>query len=329
MHMNHIARVDLNLLVALDVLLKEENVSRAAARLGITQSAMSRSLARLRTMFDDELLVRTGRGMRTTRRADELASALPAALADLEALVTAGKAFDPATARRRFVVVAVDYAQVLLLAPLARRLEREAPGVDLYIRQPHEDSERELESRRIDGVIAPPRPSGAGVVWTPLHDDGYTTVVWERHPLRKLTLKTYAELEHVFVAPWGRPGGVVDDVLAGRRLMRRVAVQVPTFLFLPHVLVGTRRIATVPTRVATLLEAHHPLRRLAPPIPIPRFTMSLGWHELHRDDPGHQWLRRSLAELATEATQGALSASWLDRFGARPARIARARGRRG
>lgn len=302
MRLHHIAGVDLNLLVALDALLDEQNVSRAAARLGVTQSAMSRSLARLRTMFDDELLVRTGRGMRMTRRAEELASALPVALAGLEALVSAGRVFDPATARRRFVIAAVDYAQVHLLAPLARRLERDAPGVDLYIRQPHEDSERELESGSIDGVIAPPRPSGAGVVWTPLHDDGYTTIVWDRHPCKRLTTKAYAELDHAFVAPWGRPGGIVDEVLAEHGLTRRVAAQVPTFLVLPHVLVGTRRIATVPTRIASVLQAHHPLRTLAPPIAIPRFTMSLGWHEIHRDDPGHQWFRQSIAALAKRAT---------------------------
>ena len=294
----HISSRDLNLLVTLRALLSEGSVTGAARRLGVTQPAVSRSLARLRATLGDELFVRTSRGLRATQRATDLSGPLVRALAELESLLAASTPFDPRTARRKFRIAAVDYAQVALLAPLAVELEREQSTLDLEIHQPSAQAEHDLETGALDLLIAPRQPSAAGIVWTPLHDDGYTCIVWRDHPCRRLTLRSFAELEHVLVAPRERPGGVVDEVLAGHGLSRRVAVQVPTFLIVPHVLIGTRRIATIPKRMAALLARVHPLRVLAPPVEIPGFTMAQAWHEVHRADPGHVFLRTRLAEAA-------------------------------
>jgi DNA-binding transcriptional LysR family regulator len=155
-----------------------------------------------------------------------------------------------------------------------------------------------LESGEIDLSIAPRRPSGAGIIWSKLLDEDYTSIVWSEHPLRALGPAAFARLPHVLVAPWGQPGGVVDEVLAAGKERRRIAVQVPNFLMLPHLLVGTDRVATVPRRIAALLVAAHPLRALEPPVSVPGFTLHQGWHELHRQDPGHAWLRNRLAETA-------------------------------
>ena len=292
---------DLNLLRALDVLLEEENVTRAASRLHVTQSAISRSLGKLRTLFGDELLLRTGHGMRPTVRALALKPQLRGALTAIERMLAEVPRFDPAVARRRFRIAAVDYAQAVLLAPLVRALAAEAPGIGWELLPSPQASERELESGGLDLSLEPRRPSGAGIVWSRLLDEEYTSLVWREHPLRQLTAAAFARLPHVLVAPWGHPGGVVDDVLAQEATRRRIAVQVPTFLVLPHVLVGTDRIATVPRRMAALLVAAHPLRALETPLRVPGFTLHQGWHEIHRHDPAHAWLRGRIADEARTA----------------------------
>ncbi len=161
----HIWQTDLNLLVALDVLLEERNVTRAADRLGLTQSATSRLLGRLRTVFGDPLFVRTSRGLEPTRRALEIASPLRSALHDVGRLLLERPAFDPKTARRRFRIAAVDYAQSVLLAPLVARMEREAPSIEIELRQPSAQNERDLEAGSLDLLLTPQQPSGPGIVW--------------------------------------------------------------------------------------------------------------------------------------------------------------------
>lgn len=293
----HIRDADLNLLLALDVLLEERSVTNAADRLGLTQSAVSRILGRLRVTFDDPLFVRTSRGLTPTQRALELAGPLRETVAGLERLLLERNSFHPHSAQRRFRISAVDYAQVTLLAPLLARLATEAPFIDVEVRQLSLENERELESGALDLLLMPQQASGPGIVWTPLYRDGYTCIVWKEHSCRRITLSRFAALPHVLVAPRERAGGVVDTVLSQQGCERRVAVQVPTFLSLPYMLVGTERIATIPTRMAAELVRHYPLRVLKPPVEIPGFTMCQAWHEIHRKDPGHRWLRAQVARV--------------------------------
>jgi DNA-binding transcriptional LysR family regulator len=300
MTQTQLASVDLNLLVTLDVLLSEESVTGAARRLRLTQSAVSRSLAKLRELLGDELFVRTGAGMRPTRRAIELAAPLRRTLTELGALLEPRERFDPATTRRTFHIAALDYTQLTLLTPWSARLPELAPAVNLVVRQLSVHSKRDLEAGTLDLYVAPRTRSVAGVVWTHLHDDDYTCVVWEGHASRRLSLTRYAQLEHLLVAPGERPGGIVDRVLAEQGVTRRVSVQIPSFLTVPYMLIGTQRVVTLPRRLARVFVEHHPLRLIEPPIEIPRTAMDIGWHEIHREDPGHMWLRNQLGQLAAE-----------------------------
>lgn len=300
MTQQNITQADLNLLTALNILLEERNVTRAADRLGLTQSAVSRILGRLRATFGDPLFVRTSRGLAPTTRALEIAGPLRQNLDGLERLLLEKAGFDPATARRRFRIAAVDYAQVTLLAPLFRKLSIAAPQLEFEVRQPSLESDRDLDAGVLDLLIMPRQPSAPGIVWTPLYRDGYTCIVWDRNPARSLTPARFAAMEHVLVAPRERAGGIVDVVLEENGLTRRVAVQVPTFLLLPHILIGTQRIATIPIGMAAELARMHPLRIVKPPLQIPGFTMSLGWHEIHRNDAGHRWLREAFGSESTK-----------------------------
>ncbi len=294
----NIGQTDLNLLIALNALLEERNVTRAADRLGLTQSAASRMLGRLRAAFGDPLFVRTSRGLTPTKHALEIAGPLRECLFGLEKLLAEREAFDPRTAQRRFRIAAIDYVQATLLAPLVARLQAHAPRIDFEIRQPSSDSERDLDAGVLDLLLMPQQPSAPGVVWTPLYRDGYTCVVWSRHPARRLTLSSFASLEHVLVAPRERAGGIVDAVLERNGQSRRVAVQASTFLIVPYLLIGTTRIATVPKRMAVELARTQPLKILKAPVEIPGFTMCQAWHEIHRNDPGHRWLREELSRAA-------------------------------
>jgi LysR family transcriptional regulator, nod-box dependent transcriptional activator len=290
----NIRQTDLNLLIGLNMLLEERNVTRAADRLGMTQSAASRMLGRLRATFEDPLFIRTSRGLTPTKRALDIAGPLRDYLFGLEKLLAEGEAFDPKIARRRFRIAAIDYVQATLLAPLVAKLQRQAPLIDFEIRQPSSESERDLDAGALDLLLMPQQPSSPGVIWTPLYRDGYTCLVWSRHPSHRVTLSAFAAMEHVLVAPRERAGGIVDSVLEKNGLSRRVAVQAPTFLIVPYLLIGTTRIVTVPERMAGELVRRYPLRMLKPPVEIPGFTMCQGWHEIHRSDPGHRWLREQL-----------------------------------
>ena len=296
----HLAGIDLNLLVALDALLTEAHVTRAARRVSLTQSAMSRALSRLRVLLDDPLLVRTSQGMRPTPRALALAAPLRRTLEEVEALVYDRPAFVPARARRTFTVAAPDYAKAVLLPPVLAQLAREAPGVDLVLVPPPADLDAALTSGEVELVLGLKQASSAGLVWTPLLADGFACLLRKGHPAlgRPLTVERFAALAHLQVAPGGRPGGALDDALAARGLTRRVALRVPGFLGAAPLVAQSDLVCTLPARLAALGVASHPLVVVRPPLPLSGFRFSQAWHERLRHDPGHAWLRGVFASVA-------------------------------
>ncbi len=304
MRTRHIEQLDLNLLLALDALLVESNVTRAAVRARITQPAMSRALAKLRDAFRDPLLVRTGQGMRATPRAIELAPQLQRLLSDLESLFDEVAPFAPSTAERTFHVATVDYGLAVVLPPLLAALAQRAPGVRVVARDLGADLEASVTEGNVDVVLAPRRSGGAAMVWRPLFEERFVTLARENHPAikgRKLSLATFCALDHVVVTPRGRGTSAVDEALAKVGRQRRIALSVPLFLVAPVAVAGTDLITTAPERIA--LRIGRPLGLVAYPAPvrIPGFTIHCGWHERMRADPGHTWFRGVLAEV-TRAT---------------------------
>ena len=261
---------------------------------------MAAALDLIRATFDDELFVRTGRGMRPTARALALAGPLRRALSEIEGMFEDREAFDPMTAQRTFVIAALDYTLITHLAPWISSLPETAPKLDIVVRQLSPQTKRDLESGAVDLFVSPKLRSAAGVIWTHLADDDYGCLVDENHPVRRLTLARYAKLDHVLVAPGERPGGVVDRALRRQGIARRVSVQVPSFSSVPPLLLGTQRISTIPYRVAEHFASRHPLRLLKPPLDLRPVSLYIGWHELHRKDPGHAWLRNQFIERARE-----------------------------
>lgn len=291
MHSTHLASVDLNLLVAFDVLASERNVTRAAARLGRTQSAMSRTLGRLRDLFEDPLLVRDGHQMHLTPRADALRDPIATMLKTLQTDILAPTTFDPRTARHGFTISTADFVESTLLPLALAHIARAAPGVDIVITDdltPPFNTEIDLKI----GV----NPAGANIRTRPLGEEQFSCLVCEDHAPATWDLATYVALPHVLIAPFGSAGGVVDTALAKRGLSRRVAVRTRNFLTAPHMLPGTPRVLTLPTRIARQATSYLPVTILTPPIPVPTFRLHVMWHERRQHDLAHRWFRTTLVD---------------------------------
>ena len=290
--MTNLRRLDLNLLVTLDVLLSEHNVTRAAQRLHFSQPSISVHLAKLRDVFDDPLLLPGPRGMQPTAKADALREPLRLALAELERVVAPTSPFDPASADQTWRVAAADYAETAAVLPALAEIRREAPGTRLAILQmvPSRIT-KQAEQGEVDLAFHISDGAPGGLHQHELFTERYVLVGRAGHPRlkRRPTLAQFCALEHVIVSTDGGGfHGVTDEALAKLGLTRRVALSVPHFLFVLQVLQNTDLVALLPSR---LVRANPLLRVMEPPLAVPGFGLAMLWHERSHRDPAHQWLR--------------------------------------
>ncbi len=293
--MDNIPRLDLNLLVTLDTLLAERHVTRAAARLHLSQPAVSVQLARLREAFGDPLLIPGPRGMLPTARAEALRGPLREALAGLQAAVAPTAPFDPATADATWTIAASDYSGLAVVVPTLARLRAAAPRTRLAIRESvpqlvarlAEDGEIDLGLQTMDR-IAPAMHAQK------LFDERYVLVARAGHPRlrRKPTLATFCALEHVLVSPDGGGfSGVTDSALAALGRQRRVVLSMPHFIGAVSAVAASDLVAMLPQR---LVAGRADLQAFEPPLDLPGFEMGMFWHERRHRDPGHRWLREQV-----------------------------------
>lgn len=303
----NLARIDLNLLTHLDALLTEKSVTRAAVRVGISQSAMSHNLARLRELFSDSLLTRCGDGMLLTPRAVTLLEPVRLTLMQVEALVLRDQVFDPATAVRTFRFGMPGSMEVLIMPMLLARLRDIAPGIHLQLRSI--DPSRllhDLDVDKLDLAIGH-EPFGQGQF---------------HHKQRKLlvesflclfnaektgvtppiSLDDYVRIPHVLTSlkPEERPHGVVDQALEKLGLRRSVVVTTQRFLTVPFLVAQAPLIVTVGARLARRFAPALGLSISPPPVDLGAVTVSLVWHASYDRDPAHAWLREQVAQLAAE-----------------------------
>lgn len=290
---------DLNLLVALDALLAERNVTRAARRLNLSQPALSAQLARLRDLFGDPLFIPAQRGMVPTPRALELQEPLRRVLDDVRGVLVAGSRFDPAAARTTFRIAASDYTQQAVLLPLA--LAPDTPGLRFAFRTIDAPNlATQMEEGAVDLALMVPETAPERLRMRVLFDERYVAIVRRDHPAigATLDLDTFCALDHVIVSPRG--GGFVgptDAALAAHGRSRRVALSVPGFLIVPEIVARSGMIALVPERLAR--DAAPRVRVFEPPVPVPGFSIAMVWHDRTADDPAQRWLRaRLVAEAA-------------------------------
>lgn len=300
-----LTRIDLNLLVALDALLSERGVTRAAARIGIGQSAMSSSLARLRLLFGDELLTRAPEGMRPTPRALALAEPVRTLLRQVQSLVRRDAVFDPRTVTRTFTIGLPDSAEVLLGPRLLAYLRAEAPGISLLLRSI--DRIRilqELDADRVDLGIGFFTEGQTHHKRRLLYRDNYlcmfnADLVGITPPI---SLEDYVRFPHILTSLKETAHGVVDDALAKRGLSRTLAVTTPRFLAVPFLVRSAPVITTMHARLATFFAGALGLSVSPAPVELEDVAISMLWHASYDDDPAHRWLRATILRL-TEADE--------------------------
>lgn len=299
---NDIRALDLNLLKALDALLDEGSVTRAAQRLSLTQPAVSGMLTRLRDYFGDPLFVRTSHGMVPTLRASELSVPVKQILTDI-AILLKPMQFDPMTAELTYTLVATDYALKAVVVPLIAALKQHAPRIRIAVRSV--DSERmyqQLSRGEVDLALVTPQTTPDDLHGRALYQEEYVCVARSHHPLAAasvMTLEQFCEQEHILVSTEGRFMGVTDEALAELSLTRRVGVSVNSFLVIPDILRSTDMIAVVPSR---MVPVDSDLAIIPLPLNVPGFTKSMAWHERTHRDPAHQWIRALCVEISQHST---------------------------
>ncbi len=299
----HLAKLDLNLLVALDALLSERSVTRAAAVIGISQSAMSHALSRLRATFADELLTRSPDGMRPTPRAMTLLGPMRAALAQIQELTSIESAFDPATADVTFSLGIPDSTEVLLMPKLVAQLQAVAPGVKLILHTT--DRHRileDLDSGRVDlgiGVFDQGQTHHKRRI---LNKESYLCVfnaelVGVTPPI---TLDDYVRLPHLLTSLVESAYGVVDEALAKVGRSRTIAFTSPRFNVMPFVVRQAPVIATMHSRLARFFGESMGLAVSPAPVELPDVSISMIWHASNDHVPGQRWLREMILTLRRE-----------------------------
>ncbi len=305
-------RIDLNLLVALDALTRERSVTKAAERAGVTQSAMSHTLRRLRDLFDDPLLVRGRRGMVLTPRAEALAIPLRSGLVTLARTVAEPEVFAPEHASRTFRIVSPDLFDALVLPTLLQRVGRQAPSIDLAVVPMPKRLTDSLETGDVDLAIYPvlldPKPFDFGtqvdaeLQTRTLFRDTFRCFLRADHPAlaaRRLTLKAFTRLNHILVSPGGEGPGVVDRVLQTQGLQRRIALRVPHFASALEVVAQSDLVLTAPSSLSQCSTASTLASRSAP-IEIPEHAITMIWHPRFTEDPPHRWFRELMLDATNE-----------------------------
>lgn len=293
---NRLRRLDLNLLVTLDMLLTELNVTRAAQRLHYSQPSVSVQLAKLRDVFDDPLLLPGPRGMRPTLRAEQLRAPLRDALEALGCAISPPHAFDPLRADQTWKLAATDYAESTIVLPALRHLRTAAPQCRLaVVEMAPPRFEKQAEQGEIDLAFHTTEGSPETLRRRVLFAERYVLIGRAGHPRfkRRPTVAQFCKLEHAIVSPDGGGfHGVTDETLSRIGLTRRVVLSVPHFLFLVSAVASTDLVAMAPFR---LVSANPALRVVDPPIDVPGYEMCMLWHERVHRDPAHTWLREQIA----------------------------------
>ena len=301
-------RHDLNLLPVFLMLMEERSVTRAAERLGVTQSTLSNALSRLREMMKDQLFVRARHGVQPTPFALELAPVIERALGLIEEAIMDRQDFDPARAERQFTIALTGYVEYVLGPAIVAKLGEVAPGIKLRFRPYANDlAETGVASGAtamvLGRIIDPP----GNLVVQHLMEDSLACIVRADHPDigDSISREQFERLKHVNVLPPGRLRTGVFQALEKEGLKREVAVSVTTFFAVPDMILATDYCGTLPRLICRRL-AHDPRLKVLPtPVDLHAFPVEMAWHVRYRNDPAHRWLRSVIADLVKQASASA------------------------
>ena len=296
-------RFDLNLLYTMRALLRTPSTTRVAEQLGVTQSAVSAALVRLRHVFGDELLVRSGRSMQLTRRAEELSAPLEEIFSKLDALVTE-VAFEPEQLKRNFIVASAEYLLAGVMPPLMGALQKQAPGVSLSCEIATLQMVERVQTGHIDLALVPTgllRRSKVPLSMTPIYADRMVGVAAKGNKIveRGVTVEDYLAMRHVTyraASAGDGPASATDKFLQANNLELDVALEVSSFAIIPSALSGSEMIATIPSRILSFIPERKNLMTFEVPFENPEFEVSMAWSPLADNDVEHRWFRELVQE---------------------------------
>lgn len=291
--------MDLNLLVALDALLEEQSVLRAAKRMHLSAPAMSRTLSRIRDAVGDPILVRAGRELVPTPRAAELRPRVRSIVAEATAVLRDGAALDVARLRRSFVIRSSDVIVGILGNQLLAALRSEAPGVSIIFVPEGEEDVAALREGRVDLDIGAIGEMAPEIRVQALLKDRIVGMVRSAHPLAsgKVTLKRFVEHAHIGVSRKGKVWGPIDAALKEKGLARTTAVVVPGLYAALFLIAGSDLVGAMPSLMADNVAAGLDLTSFPLPVATPPVTLSQAWHPRFDADPAHRWMRERVREV--------------------------------
>ncbi len=292
--------LDLNLLVVFNQLLMDRSVSAAADKLGLSQPAVSNALRRLRNLLNDELFLRTTRGMEPTPYAQQLAEPIAYALSTIQTTLSQRTSFSPATSTRRFTLAVTDLGEIEFLPSLMDRLQEVAPGVTVStVRNNAESLRDDMEAGNVDLAIGLIPQLKSNFFQQRLFMQRYVCLFRKGHALdkRRLSRKEFYDADHVVVVSAGTGHAKMDEIIESAEEKRRVRLLVPHFVAVGHILASTDMIATVPERYAYRCAEPFGLRYVDHPVQLPQIGINLFWHARFHKEPGNQWLRQVIFEL--------------------------------
>ena len=295
--------MDLNLLVVFQAVFEERQISAAARRLSLTQSAVSNALARLRRTFGDELFVRAGAGMQPTPLAEHLAEPIAAALANITLALNRPAPFDPPTSERQFVIAMTDVAEIYFMPPLIEHCRAAAPGIGLAtVRPPGADLKAEMEAGRIDLAIGAFENVSSALYQRRLFRQPYVTMFRAGHPLGSgaPTLKKFQDARHILVASTESPYDRINELLEKAGVRADSRYRVPHFTAVPYIVGSTDLVVTVPQKLAERAAAPFGLAWVRPPLRLPVLQTNVFWHRRYNEDGGNQWLRECVGGIFVE-----------------------------
>ncbi|WP_313170464.1 LysR family transcriptional regulator [Massilia oculi] len=300
--------IDLNLLSVFQEVYRERQISSAARRLGLSQSAVSNALARLRRSFGDELFVRTASGMQPTPLASQMAEPIGAAMAQVALALNQRSRFEPATSNRRFMLAMTDVGEVYFMPTLIERCRQLAPNVEISsVRVGMVSLKEEMEGGRVDLAVGPFEDVSEALYQRHLFRQPFVAMFRKGHPLARgeLTLARFAQAEHLLVDAADSPYDRVNAALARAGIGQATRgfgtrYRVPHFTAVPYIVSTSDLVVTVPQKLAERAAVPFGLEWATPPLDLPPLQTNIFWHRRFNQDPGNQWLRGLLADVFAE-----------------------------
>lgn len=303
----HLRDIDLNLLVIFNELLNTGRVQTTADRMGLTQSAVSNALARLRAVLGDELFIRTPSGMQPTAYAQELAEPVAYALGAIRGALNQAQTFDPSQSKKKFTIAMTDIGEIYFLPELMDRLAKSAPAIAInVVRNIPVDLAKDMEAGDIDLALGHLPHLQTGFLQRRLFTQNYVCLFRKSSDLNKdnFSLEDFIRAEHIGISAEGTGHAMIDDLFAKLGIDRKIRLYVPNFVAVGHILASTNMVATVPLALAVRLAGPFNLTWTMHPVKLPEISVGMFWHaKIHRSAE-NRWFRDLFFELDHKDSAG-------------------------